>query len=154
MGYSVRHVIDTDVDELWRLFFDVELARAMLRELGNHASFEITEERVDETGLQHRRIECRSHVPERVLIILDEAYFEYAKENPRYPDGPVTMLYCGADAKAKSRAAQLASDLGFDPVDAGGLSAARWLEDFAMLWIHLAIHQKLGVNFAFRLVRR
>src|SRR5581483_2426941 len=27
-----------------------------------------------------------SHVPERVLIILDEAYFEYAKDNPRYPD--------------------------------------------------------------------
>jgi histidinol-phosphate aminotransferase len=26
------------------------------------------------------------HVPERVLIILDEAYFEYAKHNPRYPD--------------------------------------------------------------------
>jgi histidinol-phosphate aminotransferase len=28
---------------------------------------------------------CR-HVPERVLIILDEAYFEYAKDNPCYPD--------------------------------------------------------------------
>ena len=26
------------------------------------------------------------HVPERVLIILDEAYFEYAKDNPTYPD--------------------------------------------------------------------
>lgn len=26
------------------------------------------------------------HVPERVLIILDEAYFEYAKEDPEYPD--------------------------------------------------------------------
>ena len=26
------------------------------------------------------------HVPERVLIILDEAYFEYAAHNPRYPD--------------------------------------------------------------------
>jgi histidinol-phosphate aminotransferase len=26
------------------------------------------------------------HIPERVLIILDEAYFEYAKDNPRYPD--------------------------------------------------------------------
>ena len=25
-------------------------------------------------------------VPERVLIILDEAYFEYAQDNPRYPD--------------------------------------------------------------------
>ncbi len=27
-----------------------------------------------------------AHVPERVLIILDEAYFEYASANPRYPD--------------------------------------------------------------------
>ena len=26
------------------------------------------------------------HIPERVLIILDEAYFEYARDNPRYPD--------------------------------------------------------------------
>src|SRR5258708_1565882 len=26
------------------------------------------------------------HVPERLLILLDEAYFEYAKDNPRYPD--------------------------------------------------------------------
>jgi histidinol-phosphate aminotransferase len=26
------------------------------------------------------------HVPERVLIILDEAYFDYAKDNPLYPD--------------------------------------------------------------------
>jgi histidinol-phosphate aminotransferase len=27
-----------------------------------------------------------AHVPPRVLIILDEAYFEYAKDNPQYPD--------------------------------------------------------------------
>ena len=26
------------------------------------------------------------HVPERVLILLDEAYFDYARDNPRYPD--------------------------------------------------------------------
>jgi histidinol-phosphate aminotransferase len=30
--------------------------------------------------------EFYGHVPERVLIILDEAYFEYAKDTPRYPD--------------------------------------------------------------------
>jgi histidinol-phosphate aminotransferase len=30
--------------------------------------------------------EFYKHVPKRVLIILDEAYFEYAKDNPRYPD--------------------------------------------------------------------
>jgi histidinol-phosphate aminotransferase len=30
--------------------------------------------------------EFYKHVPARVLIILDEAYFEYAQDNPRYPD--------------------------------------------------------------------
>jgi histidinol-phosphate aminotransferase len=35
---------------------------------------------------KHEFDEFYHHVPERVLIILDEAYFEYAKDNPRYPD--------------------------------------------------------------------
>ncbi|HUJ49688.1 MAG TPA: aminotransferase class I/II-fold pyridoxal phosphate-dependent enzyme, partial [Bryobacteraceae bacterium] len=32
---------------------------------------------------KHQFDEFYKHVPERVLIILDEAYFEYAKDNPR-----------------------------------------------------------------------
>src|SRR5580704_5319742 len=35
---------------------------------------------------RHEFDEFYKHVPERVLIILDEAYFEYAKDTPRYPD--------------------------------------------------------------------
>ena len=35
---------------------------------------------------KHQFDEFYRHVPERVLIILDEAYFEYAKDNPQYPD--------------------------------------------------------------------
>lgn len=35
---------------------------------------------------KHEFDQFYQHVPERVLIILDEAYFEYAKDNPRYPD--------------------------------------------------------------------
>jgi histidinol-phosphate aminotransferase len=35
---------------------------------------------------KHEFDEFYSHVPERVLIILDEAYFDYAKDNHRYPD--------------------------------------------------------------------
>jgi len=35
---------------------------------------------------RHQFDEFYRHVPERVLIILDEAYFEYAKDNPKYPD--------------------------------------------------------------------
>jgi histidinol-phosphate aminotransferase len=35
---------------------------------------------------RHEFDQFYKHVPERVLIILDEAYFEYAQDNPRYPD--------------------------------------------------------------------
>lgn len=35
---------------------------------------------------RHEFDEFYKHVPERVLIILDEAYFEYAQDTPRYPD--------------------------------------------------------------------
>ena len=35
---------------------------------------------------RHEFEEFYRHVPERVLIILDEAYFEYAQANLRYPD--------------------------------------------------------------------
>jgi histidinol-phosphate aminotransferase len=35
---------------------------------------------------KHEFDEFYRRVPERVLIILDEAYFEYAKDNQRYPD--------------------------------------------------------------------
>jgi histidinol-phosphate aminotransferase len=35
---------------------------------------------------RHEFGEFYRHIPERVLIILDEAYFEYARDNPRYPD--------------------------------------------------------------------
>lgn len=73
---------------------------------------------------------------------------------PVYAEGPTVMLYCGDDPAAKRTAAQLAADLGFEPYDVGPLHEARLLEPFALTWIHLAVFQKLGTNFAFRLVKR
>lgn len=69
--------------------------------------------------------------------------------DPRYPGGAVFMPVAGDDADARSRVAALATRMGFDAVDAGPLSAARYLEPFAMTWIHLAIKRGLGRDFAF-----
>ena len=66
--------------------------------------------------------------------------------DPRYGDDRATMLYCGDDEGAKEVAARLAADLGFEPVDAGPLSAAYLLEHFAMLWIHLAYGAGMGTE--------
>ena len=75
-------------------------------------------------------------------------------QNAKYPDGAVTMFYAGDDADAKKIVHQLVKDLGFDPVDAGGLSQCYALEILASLWGTLAYGQKMGRSIAFRLMRR
>lgn len=89
----------------------------------------------------------------KVVKIFNSAGFHNI-ENPVYPDGRVTMFYCGNDSPAKSTAAQLATDLGFEAIDAGDITIARLLEPYAMLWIQLARHQGLGLNFGLRVMRR
>ena len=65
-----------------------------------------------------------------------------------YSPKPV-MFVCGDHADRKPTVLSLASELGFEAVDAGDLSAARLLEPMAMLWIYLSYKQKLGRDFAF-----
>jgi predicted dinucleotide-binding enzyme len=72
----------------------------------------------------------------------------------RYPGGVPFMPVCGDDAEARRRVLALATLIGFDAVDLGPLSAARYLEPFAMTWIHLAIRQGYGRRFAFGMLRR
>ncbi|MFN3752353.1 MAG: NADPH-dependent F420 reductase, partial [Thiobacillus sp.] len=71
----------------------------------------------------------------------------------RYPQGAPMMPVCGDDAEARQRAMALATLIGFEAVDMGPLMAARYLEPFAMTWIHLAIKQGHGRNFAFGMLR-
>jgi 8-hydroxy-5-deazaflavin:NADPH oxidoreductase len=71
-----------------------------------------------------------------------------------YGSGKLVMLVAGDDADAKTTVMSLADDLGFEPVDAGPLAMSRYLEPMAMVWIKLALVQKLGRNFGFALLRR
>jgi hypothetical protein len=75
-------------------------------------------------------------------------------DNPVFPGGQVFMPVCGDDARARQKVVALAKLIGFDAVDVGPLAAARYLEPFAMTWIHMAIKQGMGRNFAFGMLRR
>lgn len=75
-------------------------------------------------------------------------------QDSRYAAGKPMMLYCGDDPAAKALARQLAGDLGFDPIDFGPLSNARYSEAMAMTWIWLAIKGNVGRDIAFVLARR
>lgn len=72
----------------------------------------------------------------------------------RYPGGLPFMPVCGDDAAARQQVMALATQIGFEAVDYGPLAAARYLEPLAMAWIHLAIKQGFGRNFAFGLLHR
>lgn len=74
--------------------------------------------------------------------------------NPQYPTGRVMMPVCGDDADARARVMAIAQAIGFEAIDYGPLMAARYLEPFAMTWIHLAFKQRFGREFAFGLLRR
>jgi len=74
--------------------------------------------------------------------------------DPRFGEQRATMFYCGDDSAAKTVVHQLIADVGFDPVDAGPLTSARYLEPLAMLYIHLAFRQNWGSNCAFKIMKR
>ena len=61
-----------------------------------------------------------------------------------------SLVYCGGNAKAKKVAAQLISDVGFEPIDAGPLRIARYTEPFTLLVAQLAYEGDRGPAMAYR----
>jgi len=80
-------------------------------------------------------------------------------ERPDFGAGTkVQTMVCGNDAAARQVVANLAAEIGFEPIDLGALVAARDAEAVGSLWCHLAHVQKLGgamgVNIALNMIRR
>jgi predicted dinucleotide-binding enzyme len=63
------------------------------------------------------------------------------------------LVYCGDDDGAKDVTATLIRDVGFEPVDAGPLRIARYLEPFSLLMGQLAYEGDEGPEVADRLER-
>ena len=51
-------------------------------------------------------------------------------------------------------ASPASTSLTVEAIDAGKLEAARLIEPFGMTWIHLAMRQGLGRDWALQIVRR
>ncbi|MBI5075937.1 MAG: NADPH-dependent F420 reductase [Nitrospirae bacterium] len=91
----------------------------------------------------------------KVVKAFNTAFAQVYEERSRlFGSRRASMFYCGDDAEAKSAAARLITDVGFDPVDCGPLTSARLLEPVAMLVITLGYGMKMGTNMALDLIRR
>lgn len=54
--------------------------------------------------------------------------------DPRLEQGTPTMFFCGDDAGAKAQVAAVIRAFGWEPLDCGGIAAARALEPLCILW--------------------
>jgi predicted dinucleotide-binding enzyme len=84
-------------------------------------------------------------VPSEVLF----GVFSRKRRTRRRP----SLLYCGDDQHAKEVAVRLIRAVGFEPVDAGPLRIARYLEPFTLAVAQLAYEGEDGPEIAYRIER-
>ena len=82
-----------------------------------------------------------NNIPSEVLFDVFEARGQATRPS---------MVYCGDAQTGKDLAATLIHDVGFEPIDVGPLSNARYTEPLAMLIAHLAYEGNEGPELAYR----
>lgn len=76
-----------------------------------------------------------------------------AMDKPSINGEKADVYICGNDEKACATVARLASSAGFNPLNAGGLESARYIEPMAALWTKMAI-SGFGSDFISKLIKR
>jgi hypothetical protein len=94
----------------------------------------------------------KAHVVSAFGTVPSEVLFGVFAAKRRRRHRP-SLLYCGDDQKAKDVAARLIRAVGFEPVDAGELKIARYLEPFTMAMAELAYEGEGGPRIAYRIER-
>lgn len=90
---------------------------------------------------------------QRVAKVFNATPWE-ALVDPIYQGKRIETFICGDDVEAKNIAIQFAREVGFTPIDLGGLANAPLSENLARLWGTLAMQRGYGRNFAFAMVER
>jgi predicted dinucleotide-binding enzyme len=94
----------------------------------------------------------RRYANARVVKAFNTIPSELLRAGPVVLEERAACCFCGDDPDAKQTAARLIRDTGLEPVDAGPLAMARYLEPFALLVAQLAYEQGLGPELGVRFV--
>jgi len=90
----------------------------------------------------------RAHVVLAFNTVPSEVLFDVFDARDKAPRP--SLAYCGDSERAKTVAAELIRYVGFDPVDAGPLKIARYMEPFTLLIAQLAYEGERGPELAYR----
>ena len=97
--------------------------------------------------------ELQKKLPKARVVKAFNTVFAQHMDSGKVGTTPITALVSADDAAAKQTVLALASDLGFETVDAGPLKNARLLEPVGYLNIQLGYVLGLGTQIGFKLVR-
>lgn len=93
--------------------------------------------------------------PEANVVKAFNAVFAeiYLSQKPTIGGRPISIFFAGDNLAAKSEIRHIIAKLEFDPVDAGPLTNARYLEPLSLLNIHLGRVLGFGTTIGFSLLR-
>jgi len=97
--------------------------------------------------------ELQKKLPKAYLVKAFNTVFAQNQSTGKIGRESLALFVAGDHLKAKQVVMQLGKDIGFEPVDAGPLKAARFLEPMAMLMISLGYGLGMGTKIGFKLVR-
>ena len=97
--------------------------------------------------------ELQKKLPKARVVKAFNTVFAPNQSTGRIGHEQLTLFVAGDDAEAKQTVMQLGRDIGFDPVDAGPLKSARYLEPMAMLLINLGYGLGMGTGIGYKLVK-
>ncbi len=97
--------------------------------------------------------ELQKMIPEAKVVKAFNYAFAINQSTGTVKGRRLSAFVAGDDAEAKRMAMNLARDIGFDPIDSGGLVNARYLESRGMFIMNLAFNQDMGVEIGYELVR-
>lgn len=84
--YTIKHIIETDLDTFWKLFFDDEFNKTLYDHLG-FTTWRVIESRKDPDGVIHRRVDCtpKIELPAAARKILGSTagYTEIGRFDPK-----------------------------------------------------------------------
>ena len=128
--------------------------------LANKVLIDATNPVTQEGGAMRLFVDTTDSLGERVQKLVPQARVvkafnmvgSHLMVDPKFPDGPPTMLIAGNDDGAKNDVTAILRDFGWDVADLGGIEASRYLEPLCLPWIAYGV--KSGTwHHAFKLLR-
>ncbi|NLI74120.1 MAG: NADPH-dependent F420 reductase [Euryarchaeota archaeon] len=97
--------------------------------------------------------ELQKMLPRAKIIKAFNTVFAEQQGKGKLGEERLTAFVAGDDKEAKETVMNLTKDIGFEPIDCGPLSAARYLEPMGMQLISLGYELGLGSKIGYRLIR-